>query len=352
MCEKGLVTGYDTVYSAQIVTTIRDVASLAGVSIATVSRVMNGEAPVSDDLARRVLAAVDRLDYRPSAVARSLKTAETEMIGMVIPDIMNPFFPELIRGVEDGARAEGYVTLLGTSGGDSERERDYLAHLGRWRVGGVIYVPGRHSPPDASLLAYLARQSRLVNMDRRLDGFDGDVVMVDNVRGASIAGRHLIELGHRRIAVINLALDSSVGAERATGYRTVLHDAGVYDESIVRYDAYTLESGRAHAMELFAHEPRPTAILAGTDLIAFGVLQAAAAEGLRVPDDLSVVGFDGISLIEVVVPRLTTVAQPTYQMGRLAATLIARPDGAPEHGDREHLFEPWLDMGASTRTAR
>lgn len=330
-------------------TTIRDVAKLAGVSIATVSRVINGEGQVSDDLVSRVHEAVGRLGYQPSAVARSLKTAATEMIGVVIPDIMNPFFPELIRGVEDGARAEGYVTLLGTSGGDAEREREYLGHLGRWRVGGVIFIPGRHSVPDAAVFAHFARQARLVNMDRRLDGFSGDVVMVDNARGASIAARHLLELGHRRIAVINLALDSSVGAERAAGYRSVLHEAGAYDETLVRYDAYTLESGRADATELLSHVPRPTAILAGTDLIAFGVLQAAAAMGIQVPRDLSVVGFDGISLIEVVVPRLTTVAQPTYQMGRLAATLVVRPNGEGDADPREHLFEPWLDRGASTR---
>lgn len=329
-------------------TTIRDVARHAGVSIASVSRVVNGGAGVGLEVTRRVQLAVAELGFQPSSVARSLKTARTHILACVIPDVSNPFFPELVRGVEDAGRARGYATLLCNTDDDPEKEADYLRLLDRRRVDGLILIPSRDEAPPPPLLHLMGRGTPVVVADRRLDGFAGDIVLVDNQIGARLAARHLLDLGHRRIGIVNRALDTSTARERQVGFRSELAAAGCYDEELVRFGSYTLESGGVMATELLGAGAPPSAILAGNDLLAIGVLQAAAEMGLRVPQDLAVVGFDGILLSRIVVPRLTTVAQPIYELGRLAAELVLRRSEDPERRAKTHLLKPELQLGAST----
>ena len=329
-------------------TTIRDVARQAEVSIASVSRVVNGGAGVGPEVTRRVQLAVAELGFQPSGVARSLKTARTHILACVIPDISNPFFPELVRGVEDAGRARGYATLLCNTDDDPDKEADYLRLLDRRRVDGLILIPSRDEAPPPPLLHLMGRGTPVVVADRRLDGFAGDVVLVDNQIGARLAARHLLDLGHRRIGIVNRALDTSTARERQAGFRHELEAAGCFDEALVRFGSYTLESGGAMATELLGAGAPPSAILAGNDLLAIGALQAAAEMGLRVPQDLAVVGFDGILLSRIVVPRLTTVAQPIYELGRLAAELVLRRSEDPERRAKTHLLKPELQLGAST----
>jgi LacI family transcriptional regulator len=332
------------------VSTIRDVARRAGVSIASVSRVVNEREGVGTEISERVRQAVSELGFQPNSVASSLKTARTHTLACVIPDICNPFFPELVRAVEDAARAAGYVTLLCNTDNDPDKEADYLQALYRRRVDGLILIPSHDEAPPTSLLHLIDRGTPVVIVDRRMDGFSSDLVLTDNRRGGRLAARHLLELGHRRIGILNRALDTSTARERDAGFRAELSPAGAYDPTLVRLGTYSLDSGRAMAADLLTTPVRPTAILAGNDLLAIGALQAAAAAGLRVPEDLSIVGFDGILLSQAVVPRLTTVAQPIYRLGELAVQLVLRPmDGTRR--PRTHLLRPELQIGESTGTA-
>ena len=331
-----------------VMTTIRDVAGHAGVSIASVSRVVNGGPGVGPDVTRRVQLAVAELGFQPSSVARSLKTARTQTLACVIPDVSNPFFPELVRGVEDAGRGRGYATILCNTDDDPDKEADYLRLLDRRRVDGLILIPSRDEAPPPPLLHLMGRGTPVVVVDRRLEGFAGDVVLVDNQVGARLAVRHLLDLGHRRIGIINRALDTSTARERQAGFRSELAAAGCFDEALIRFGSYTLESGGAMATELLRSGSPPSAILAGNDLLAIGALQAAAEMGVRVPQDLAVVGFDGILLSRMLVPSLTTVAQPIYELGRLAAELVLRRAEDPERRPRTHLLKPELQLGAST----
>jgi LacI family transcriptional regulator len=331
-------------------TTIRDVARQAGVSIASVSRVVNGREGVGTEITERVRQAVSELGFQPNSVASSLKTARTHILACVIPDISNPFFPELVRAVEDAARAAGYATLLCNTDDDPDKEADYLRLLDRRRVDGLILIPCHDEAPPAALLHLAARGTPVIIVDRRMDGFACDIVLTDNRHGGRLAARHLLELGHRRIGILNRAPDTSTARERDAGFRAELSPAGAYDPALVRLGRYNLESGRAMAADLLASPVRPTAILAGNDLLAIGALQAAADLGLRVPEDLSVVGFDGILLSQAVVPRLTTVAQPIYRLGELAVQLVLRPPDRTRR-PRTHLLRPELRIGRSAGRA-
>lgn len=333
--------------------TIRDVAQRAGVSTASVSRVLNGTDRVSPEVAARVHAAVAALGYQPSDVARSLKTAVTHMVACVIPDISNPFFPEMVRGVEDEARAFGYATLLCNTDDDPDKENEYLRVLARRRIDGLILIPSHDETPPTPLRYLIEHLTPVVLVDREMDGFTGDRVMVDNRRGAQMAAQHVLDLGHRRIGILNRAPDTSSARERQEGFATALANRDAYDEALVRYGAYAIGSGRAQAMDLLSRTPRPTAILAGNDLIGIGALQAAAQLGLTVPNDVSIVGFDGIALSEFVAPPLTTVAQPTYQLGRLAASLLVRRRSGEISGvGKPYLLEPHLVVRSSTGPVR
>jgi LacI family transcriptional regulator len=327
--------------------TIKDVAALAGISYTTVSHVLNKTRPVSEPVRLKVEAAIAQLDYVPSAVARSLKARNTCTIGLLIPNGINPYFAELARGIEDHCERNGFCVILCNSDDNPEKQRSYLRVLLEKRVDGLIVssVDG-----DVSFAGGLAEvRTPLVVVDRELEGIEADMVRIDHEQGAYLATRHLLDLGHRHIACIGGPPDTLVAEMRQAGYRRAMLEAGV--EVLPAWTVnseFSSPAGYEAAVSLLNHQP-PTAIFAGNDMIAIGVLRAAAERGVAVPKDLSVVGFDDIQMSRYVYPALTTVGQSIRQLGETAAEMllsrIAAPDTAPV---RKRLVTPSVVVREST----
>lgn len=306
--------------------TIRDIAREAAVSTATVSRWMNGTLAVRAETARRIEAAVKQHGYAPSHVARGLVTKSSRTIGLLLADISNPFFAGIARAVEDAAQAHGYAVIVCNSDSDPGKESAYIRLLRQKYIDGIVFLSNSHN--RSGLRTAIEEHIPVVVADEEVDGLPQTGVFVDNQRGAFEAVSHLVALGHRRIAHIAGPRVHSTPL-RLAGYRQALREAGVrFEKERVCYGDFQIASGNAAAHELLEVMPRPTAIFAGNDLMAIGALQAVWEKGLRVPDDLSIVGFDDVPLAAAVVPPLTTVAQPTAELGRTAVSmLIAKIEG-------------------------
>lgn len=303
------------------IVTMRDVAERANVSVTTVSHVINDTRPVSYELRQRVLAAMDELGYQPNRLARSLRRGQTHTIGMIIPDNSNPFFAEVARGVEDTSFKQGYSVILCNSDGDLDKELLYTNVLAEKRVDGILFVAAGLS--TERILDLQAQRMPLVVVDRDIPGAAVDSVLTDNARGGWLATRHLIDLDHRRIGCITGPSDITPSADRITGYRRALGEAGIpLDEALLVKGDFRYEGGYQAASQLLSTRHRPTAIFACNDLMAIGAISAALAQGLRVPDDLSVVGYDDVRLASFANPPLTTIAQPKYEIGVIAATML------------------------------
>ncbi len=304
-------------------TTLRDVARRAGVSIATVSYVLNGTRPVSPEVEARVWEAVAALQYRPNRVARGLRRKRTHVLGLIVPDSANPFFAEIARGLEDLSFAHDYSLILCNSDGDPAKEQRYLGVLIEQQVDGIALVSAGAAPAHLAILQQ--RGIPFVVVDREISGLAADCVLADNFQGGYLATWHLLERGHRRIACITGPPDLTSSADRVRGYRHAMAEAGIelLEEWVYRGD-FRAESGY-HAARFFLQLPpsiRPTAIFACNDLMAIGAMRAIGEVGLSIPHDISLVGFDDIILAAYVIPPLTTVAQPTYEMGRMAGELL------------------------------
>lgn len=301
--------------------TLVDVAREARVSLATVSHVINGTRFVSDETKQRVLLAIEQLNYEVNSVARSLKRNRSQVIGLLISDINNPFFTSLVRAVEDVAQGAGYSVILCNTDEDPSKELRYLHVLRQKRVDGVLIAPtgARHR-----YLEHLVETAfPIVCFDRALPDLPCDTVILDNVAGAYQMVSHLIGLGHRRIGVI-VGLDRvGTTGERLAGYRRALADHGIPEEqSLVRSADGRLEGGRQQAEALLSLASPPTAIFATNNLMTLGALVAVQSRGIHVPDDIAVVGFDDFEWTVAFQPRLTTVAQPTYEIGEIAARML------------------------------
>lgn len=303
--------------------TARDVAERAGVSTSTVSHVLNGTRVVSRELRARVLDAAHDLGYEANAVARSLKTRRSHTIALITPDIGNPFFTSVVRGVEDVTGARGYGLILCNTGEDPGREEAYLRMLGAQRVDGMILVPSGDRYPYLDRL--LHTRTALVLLDRVIDDPTTPAVTLDNVDAARVATRHLVGLGHRRIGFVAPRMGTSSATERIAGYRQELEQSGIaYDPALVRDGRSLLEEARTATGELLELPERPTALIVGNNLMTLGAVAAIERHGLRIPQDVALVGFDDAVWADVLHPRLTTIAQPTYQLGRTAADLLMR----------------------------
>ncbi len=311
-------------------TTIREVAEHAGVSVATVSRVINKTGVVSPALQERVLRAMQELNYQPSALARSLRRQETHTVGVLVPQLDHPFFGALSFAIEKTLAANDYYTFICSAEESRDKEDAYINMLLRQRVDGVILVPTGHSTENVQQL--VERRIPVVLVDRDLPDLEINRVLSNNFQGGYDGARHLLELGHRCIGVIGGPAHSDPIMHRIRGIRKAVADFGVETEPIIQGDdiLQQFEMGYTAARELLLQTPRPTAIFALTDVIAVGALHAAAEFGLTPGQDLSLVGFDDIPLASYVIPALTTVAQPIYSMGQTAAQLllnhIANPD--------------------------
>ncbi len=302
--------------------TIKQVADHARVSVATVSRVVNNTGYVSADLRERVEKAMNALNYKPSALARSLRRQETLTIGVMLPQLNQPFFSTLAFAIEKTLFANDYKTLICSSEEDIEKEAAYVDMLLRQRVDGVIIVPTGRSTDNMNRLINGLVPAVLV--DRDIPGVQVNRVLCDNVDGGRQAIRHLLELGHRRIAIIGGPGYSQAIEERIRGVKLGYKELGLpYAEAnFIMSELKEFDNGYQVANQLLRAPHRPTAIFALTDVTAVGVLHAAAEVHLKLPDDLSVVGFDDIPLAAHSIPALTTVAQPIYEMGATAAHLL------------------------------
>lgn len=301
--------------------TISDVAKLAGVSAMTVSRVINNSGYISQETRERVEKAIVELGYVPNALARYLRFKRTKTIALILTDITNPFFTTIARGVEDVANEQGFSVIFCNTDESETEEIEYLSVLLQKQVDGVLLVPASASTDALALIA--ARGVPVVVIDRRVKSELVDVVRCDSEAGAYLLVRHLLELGHRRIAVLSGSPSVSTAVDRVAGYTRAMAEAGIADaEQSVFFDRFTQANGYLMAAQALAVTPRPTAIFACNNFIAFGAIRAIREAGLRVPEDVSVVSFDDLPQSLMIDPFLTVVAQPAYEIGRRAAELL------------------------------
>lgn len=300
---------------------VKDVAERAGVSTATVSRVLNNDSRVRPILQQRVWQAVSELDYLPDYTARNLRARKARNIGLIVPDIQNAFFTSLARGIEDEAYAHGYRVTLCNSDEDLEKEQAYMQVLYAERMSGVIVCPASENETSCSVL--LRSETPVVSVDRLLPHPAIDSVLIDNIYGAKLAMQHLIGLGHTRIAMITGKLTVNTGRERLEGYYQAMAEAGIeVDPSLVISGDFMFESGYTAMCQLLDQELPPTAVFISNNRMTLGALNAIQERNVCVPEKLSVVCFDDEVWANLTNPPLTTIVQPTYELGRSAADLI------------------------------
>lgn len=303
--------------------TIRDVANAAGVSAATVSRVVNettADYPVRVETRDRVLAAIDDLGYRPNEMARSLLLKKSGLVGLIVPDISNPYYPDVSRGVEDVANAHDYKVMFCSTDRDTDKARSYVDALLLKRVDGIIVVGGGDEVRLSSetIGSY---DTKVVLIGRPSGTFP--TVQIDNVGAARTATEHLLGLGHERIGLIAASSESNSVRERLRGYRESLEGRGiVFDDGLVIDGDFTEAGGYDAAARLLEVDPPPTGIFAANDRMALGAMAAIADRGLRVPDDVAIVGFDDVPMSSYLRPALTTVSISSAELGARAMEIV------------------------------
>jgi LacI family transcriptional regulator len=330
--------------------TLRDVARLAGVHPGTASRALNAETRslVKEDTLQRVLDAAESLAYLPNPIARGLRTSRSFTVGVVIPDINNPLFPPIVRGIEDTLNPAGYTALLANTDNDSERERHALGTLRARQVDGFITATARRDDDALEEIIDLGLPISLVNrrfVDHRLP-----VAAIDDRMGIRHAVEHLVGLGHRRIAFLGGPRELSTGHERHVGFLEAMAQAGLEaDPALVGFgQAFTEPEGARVCRELMERGAGFTAVLAGNDLMALGCYDVFDERGIRCPADVSVVGFNDMTFAGKFSPPLTTVRIPHYAMGRAAAELLFEQIADPAGPAREILLEPTFVVRGST----
>ncbi|MFD0694455.1 LacI family DNA-binding transcriptional regulator [Paenibacillus sp. GCM10027628] len=303
--------------------TIYDVAKEAGVSIATVSNAINGKGKISQKRREEILKVMERLQYQPSLIASALMGKKTFTLGLLIPDISNPFFAEIARAIEDQAHQNGYSVIMCSTDNKDERVERYITLLEQKSVDGIIIGTGIENMEILSLLQN--KSIPIAMIAREASALAVDTVVADDFVGGMLAAEHLISLGHRRVAILAENLKVSSSRERIRGFKQGMHDAGISfsDDNIIICE-YKVEEGKRGIQELLGRSSaeHPTAIFCCNDLLAIGALQGAKELGLRVPKALSIVGFDNTILATVTDPPLTTVSQPMEQMGKLVFNLL------------------------------
>ncbi|MFD3655606.1 LacI family DNA-binding transcriptional regulator [Streptomyces sp. NPDC058620] len=300
---------------------IKDVAARAGVSVATVSRVLNSHPSVSPDARRRVLAAVDVLGYRPNAVARSLRTDQTRTLGLVISDVLNPYFTELARFVEEEARAHGYSVIIGNADERPELQDHHVRTLLDRRIDGLLVSPADGGTP---LMLDVARGGTpMVFVDRWIPGVDVPVVRADGREAIRDLVAHLHRLGHRRLAIIAGPAATTTGNERVEAFREALREHGLaLPDTYIGQGDFQADSGRRATESFLALAEPPEVVFAADNLMALGALDAIRARGLRVPQDIGLAAFDDIPWFVHTDPPITAIAQPTGELGRAAVRAL------------------------------
>lgn len=330
--------------------TLRDVAEAAGVHPATASRALNPATRglVNADTARRVMKVAEQLGYRPNPIARGLKTAKSGTIGLVVPDLANPLFPPIVRGIEDVLEPAGYTGLIVNTDNDPDREQAQIDRLRARQVEGLIVATALVEHP---LMERLHREGVvMVMVNRRTDGVDVPSITPDDAAGVQLAVQHLAGLGHRRIAHVAGPLETSTGVTRARSFRAVVRELGLDDDPALTTTAsqWSEESGAEGLRRLLDTAPGFTAVVAGNDLIALGCYDVFAERGLDCPADISVVGFNDMPFLDKLKPPLTTIAIPQQQIGAEAARLLLDAIAEPTRPARSVLLPLSLVARGST----
>jgi LacI family repressor for deo operon, udp, cdd, tsx, nupC, and nupG len=301
-------------------TTMKDVAKLAKVSDATVSRVFSDPDAVSDKTKQIVLDAADELNYELNVLARNLRKMKTEIIMVILPDISNPFFSKIVRGIESVAMENNYKILLGDTKNDLVLEKEYLKNLDQKYADGVISLTARI---DSKLIREISEKYNMVLACEYIDEASVPTVSIDNVEGAYKATKHLINLGHKRIAHISGPKNVILSQDRLKGYKKALSDHNIkIDGDLINEGDFGYKSGYKNMSKLLKLDKAPTAVFADSDQMAIGAIKAIKSHGLKVPDDFAVVGFDNIEIASIYEPSLTTVCQPMYEIGVKAMQLL------------------------------
>ena len=323
---------------------MHDIAQRAGVSVGTVSHVINGKVSVREPVRQRVQQAIDEHGYQPNHLSRALRTNRTKLIGMIIPDITNPYFPAVVRGVEDVAFKASFRVLLCNADNDVNKENAYLNDLRYFLPAGIILIPTLDHQ-----LSWKG-ESPIVCIDRVPQNWTGDSVTVENFEGGYAAGRHLVDLGHRAIGIVSGPANVVTAGDRLQGFRKALAEKKVsVSPEYVQPGSFDRESGYTCAMRLLRLVPRPTALFTVSDLMAVGALTAVKASNLSCPADVSIVSFDGLSFTDFTAPPLTTVLQPTYQLGHAAASLLLERIEGDSSPPRHIVLQTALQIRDSTQ---
>ncbi|MGB1286485.1 MAG: LacI family DNA-binding transcriptional regulator [Aggregatilineales bacterium] len=328
--------------------TIQEVAKEAGVSTATVSRVINKTGGVSDKLEKRVRDAMKDLNYHPSSLARNLKRQRSMVVGVMVPMLEHPTYGQMAAAIERKLFDAGYHALICSSEDDEERERAYLEMLLRQRVEGIII---NSAARDTTHIRELADYGiPIILFDRILDGVAFNQVFCDNSMGGYIGIEHLIKLGHRRIGVVAAPSHPEPILRRIRGTQEALADYGIDldPDLLITRDTQLFNAGYEAGRHLLQLDPRPTAIFALTDVTAVGVMHAAAEMNLRIPEDLSIVGYDNIPIASYILPPLTTVNQPIIEMGETAVDVLFKHIESPELEPEKTVLRTNLVVRQST----
>ncbi|WP_404816368.1 LacI family DNA-binding transcriptional regulator [Streptomyces thermolineatus] len=331
---------------------IKDVARQAGVSVGTVSNVINRPEAVAEETRARVLSVIERLGYVRSESARQLRAGRSRIVAVLVPDMSNPFYVDVAAGAERAARAAGLGVMLCTSAGDPSEEAEYLSLFAEQRVRGVLVAP---VDPEGGNLGVFGRHGiPFVTADRTLPGTPGCSVSVDDVAGGALAVRHLVDLGHRDIAYVGAPAHLAQCRDRIAGARAALAGAGLDPDSLRKVEAARQDAaaGRDAGARLLGAAPRPTAVFCANDLLALGVLQALYGAGVGVPGEVALVGCGDIDFAAAAAVPLTSVRRPARRTGRLAAELLIEEtgEGAAEHEHRRVVLRPELVVRESTGT--
>ena len=327
--------------------TIRDIAQRSGVSIGTVSNVLNNVPTVKEETRRKVQQAIAELKYSPNRAARSLASGTTQTLAFILPDICNPFFPEMVRGAMETANQHQYEIFLANIDNNPRKEIRFIENFIDRGVDGLIIATSDCSSKQVDRIR--GTEAHVVIVDRDIEGLERDSVLLDNHRCGYMAAGHLVALGRRNIGLILGPMETMTARKRLEGAKAVLGEHGLFREALVRSGVYSYESGYQIMRELLAGPAPLDAVMCANDLLAIGSLKAAQETGLSVPDDLAIVGIDDILISRLVNPPLTTVRQPTFELGAIAAQMvIERIQGTVRGAARKVILAGELIVRGST----
>ena len=318
---------------------IRDVAKRAGVATQTVSRCINNSGYCSPKTRKRVEAAITELGFVPNRLASGLRSKRTNTLALVLTDITNPYFTTIARSVEDIASDAGYTVVFCNTDESISEEQMYIQMLLEKRVDGILLVPAQSTPNSVTLIQ--KHNIPVVVLDRRVPDVKTDLVLCDSEDGAYQLTQLLLSLGHREIAMLNCPICISTGQDRLNGYRKALLEAGIPESAWQEYQgSFTQESGYEMTRKAFANTPKPTALFAANNFIAYGALKALREMGVRMPEDVAMVGFDDLPPALVAFPFLTVAVQPAYEMGQKAVEILLNRLSSTSSGCCEEVILP------------